>query len=75
MMRNRMPPSEFDVINYWSEVKLDIIKDYARAYSTIMAKQQWCKGHFYIDAFAGARMHISRATGAPYEGKEEFPYY
>jgi three-Cys-motif partner protein len=62
-MRNEMPPFEFDVINYWSEVKLDIIKDYARAYSRIMAKQQWCKGHFYIDAFAGAGMHISRATG------------
>ncbi|HYY28631.1 MAG TPA: DUF5131 family protein [Chthoniobacterales bacterium] len=45
-----MPTFEFDVINYWSEVKLDIIKDYAEAYSTIMAKQQWCKGHFYIDA-------------------------
>src|SRR5271165_1693581 len=63
MMHNGMPPFEFDVINYWSEVKLDIIKDYARAYSTIMAKQQWCKGHIYIDAFAGAGMHISRATG------------
>ena len=58
-----MPPFEFDVINYWSEVKLDIIKDYAKAYSTIMAKQSWCQGHFYIDAFAGAGMHISRATG------------
>jgi three-Cys-motif partner protein len=58
-----MPPFEFDVINYWSELKLDIIKDYAKAYSTIMAKQSWCRGHFYIDAFAGAGMHISRATG------------
>jgi hypothetical protein len=37
MIRNEMPPFEFDVINYWSEVKLDIIKDYARAYSRIMA--------------------------------------
>jgi hypothetical protein len=43
MMRDGMPTFEFDVINYWSEVKLDIIKDYARAFSTIMAKQQWCK--------------------------------
>lgn len=63
MMHDRMPPFEFDVINYWSEVKLDIIKDYAKAYSTIMANQQWCKGHFYIDAFAGAGVHISKATG------------
>jgi three-Cys-motif partner protein len=62
-MHDRMPTFEFDVINYWSEVKLDIIKDYAKAYSTIMAKQRWCKGHFYIDAFAGAGVHISKATG------------
>src|ERR1700751_2032699 len=63
MIPDGMPPFEFDVINYWSEVKLDIIKDYAKTYSTIMAKQEWCKGHYYIDAFAGAGMHISRATG------------
>src|SRR4030042_438762 len=28
---------KFDKIGYWSEVKLDIIKDYAFAYSTIVA--------------------------------------
>jgi len=58
-----MASFEFDEIGYWSEVKLDIIKDYAKAYSTILAKQKWCKGHHYIDAFAGAGIHISKATG------------
>jgi hypothetical protein len=32
---------QHDEIGYWSEVKLDIVKKYASAYSTIMAKQPW----------------------------------
>ena len=58
------PVSEvkFDEIGYWSEVKLAIIKDYARAYSTILAKQSNLK-HIYIDGFAGAGVHVSRSTG------------
>jgi three-Cys-motif partner protein len=58
-----MASFEFDQIGYWSEVKLDIIKDYAKAYSTIMAKQSWSKGHLYIDAFAGAGVHVSKGSG------------
>jgi three-Cys-motif partner protein len=57
-----MPPFEFDKIGHWSEVKLDIIKDYARPYSTILTNQKWCRGHYYIDAFAGAGEHISKTT-------------
>ena len=52
-----------DEIGYWSEVKLDIVKKYARAYSTILAKNPSIKRHIYIDAFAGAGQHISRTTG------------
>ena len=29
----------FDEINYWSEIKLDIVRDYAGAYSRILAAQ------------------------------------
>ena len=57
-----------DEIGYWSEVKLDIVKKYARAYSTIMAKQPLIKRHIYIDAFAGAGTHTSRATGEAVAG-------
>jgi three-Cys-motif partner protein len=53
--------AEFDEIGYWSEVKLEIIKKYAAAYSTILAAQPRLK-HIYIDAFAGPGKHISRAT-------------
>jgi three-Cys-motif partner protein len=55
---------QFDEIGYWSEIKLDIIKDYASAYSTILAGHKRTKlSHAYIDGFAGAGVHISRATG------------
>lgn len=54
---------KLDEIGVWSEIKLDIIKEYASAFTTIMRKQDWCKGYGYIDAFAGAGIHISRKTG------------
>jgi three-Cys-motif partner protein len=54
---------KLDQIGFWSEIKLEIIKKYAGAYTSIMSKQDWCKGYVYIDAFAGAGKHISRKTG------------
>ncbi|MBV6504869.1 MAG: hypothetical protein ILNGONEN_00424 [Syntrophorhabdaceae bacterium] len=55
---------KFDEIGYWSEMKLDIIKDYASEYSKILTAQETPKFyHVYIDAFAGAGTHISRTTG------------
>jgi three-Cys-motif partner protein len=55
----------FDEIGYWSELKLEIIKQYASAYSTNLAAQQHPKlYHVYIDAFAGAGVHISKSTGS-----------
>ena len=54
----------YDEIGYWSEIKLDIIKDYASAYSRILSAQQTPPlYHIYIDAFAGAGRHISKSTG------------
>jgi three-Cys-motif partner protein len=53
----------FDEIGYWSKVKLDIVKEYAAAYSKILAAQKNPSlYHIYIDAFAGAGMHISKKT-------------
>jgi three-Cys-motif partner protein len=49
-------------IGYWSEIKLDIIKEYAKVYSTILSKQSNLK-HVYIDAFAGAGYHITKVSG------------
>ena len=59
-----MTPKQFDEISYWSEIKLDIIKEYASAYSKILAAQSRPSlYHIYIDGFAGAGVHISRSTG------------
>ena len=54
---------KFDEIGEWSEIKLDIIKEYASAFTKIMKSKAWCKGYVYIDAFAGPGIHISRRTG------------
>ena len=53
----------YDEIGYWSEIKLDIIKEYAAAYSRILNSQNKPKFyHIYIDAFAGAGKHKSKST-------------
>jgi three-Cys-motif partner protein len=61
-----------DEIGYWSEVKLEIVRKYASAYSRIMAapaQARTIRAHSYIDAFAGAGTHISKATGEMVPGK------
>lgn len=58
-----MKTFKYDEIGNWSEIKLEIIKKYANAYSTIMTNNPIIKKHIYIDAFAGAGMHILRRTG------------
>lgn len=58
----------FDEIGYWSEVKLDIVRKYASAYSTILSKKDFIRGHVYIDAFAGAGTHLSKSTGLEVAG-------
>jgi three-Cys-motif partner protein len=59
-----MTAIKFDEIGYWSEIKLDIINDYASAYSRILSAQtNPLLYHLYIDAFAGAGLHISKETG------------
>lgn len=54
-------PLEFDEIGYWSEIKLDIVRDYASAYSRILNSKNL--PHIYVDAFAGAGQHISKRSG------------
>lgn len=66
---SRRSELKFDKIGYWSEIKLDIIKDYASAYSKIITAQKNPRlYHVYIDAFAGAGVHISKTTGAFVKG-------
>src|ERR1700736_3116622 len=54
---------QFDEIGGWSELKLEILKKYTAAYSTILSAQRKASlFHVYIDAFAGAGKHLSKAT-------------
>lgn len=50
----------FDRIGYWSEIKLDIVREYAHAYSSILSKKRL--SHSYIDGFAGSGVHLSRSS-------------
>lgn len=53
-----------DEVGCWSEIKLDIIKDYAAEYSKILARQSKPPlYHIYIDAFAGSGQHKSKTSG------------
>ena len=58
-----MNHNKLDEVGYWSEVKLEIVRKYAAAYSTIMNKQSGIRSYLYIDGFAGAGVHISKQTG------------
>jgi three-Cys-motif partner protein len=53
----------FDRIDYWSEVKLDIVEEYARVYSTIVSRQPAIRAHLYVDAFSGPGVHVSKQSG------------
>jgi three-Cys-motif partner protein len=60
---------KYEEIGYWSEIKLDIVKKYAAAYSRILAAQKSLSlQYIYIDAFAGAGMHLSKSTGEYVQG-------
>lgn len=63
-----MTNMDLDVVGYWTEIKLQIIRDYAREYSKILNKQAVIKHFAFIDGFAGAGKHISKATGDEIDG-------
>jgi arginase family enzyme len=54
-------PLKFDEINYWTELKLEIIKKYGEAYTKAFARHPNLK-KFYIDGFSGAGVHLSKQS-------------
>ena len=52
---------KFDDIGVWSEVKLNIIEEYAKPYIDIIRKSN-LKAH-YIDGFSGAGIHTHKDSG------------
>lgn len=57
-----MTAQQLDEIGPWSEIKLQIVREYAKAYSTILSTQRDISKHLYIDGFAGIGKHYSRTT-------------
>jgi len=41
-------------VGAWAKEKLKCLNDYLSAYTTILRKQDWCEGYYYLDAFAGS---------------------
>ena len=56
-----------DEVGFWSEIKHEIIQEYATAY-TIILKRHPRLWYGYIDAFAGPGESISEATGTVIRG-------
>ncbi len=54
---------KLDEVGYWTEAKLEIVRKYAKAYTTILKSKPVIRRYIYIDGFAGAGLHISRQTG------------
>ncbi len=59
----RRSPIQFDEIGVWSRIKLDIVREYASAYSTILSAQRKpALDHVYVDGFAGGGKHLVRGA-------------
>jgi three-Cys-motif partner protein len=54
-------PLKFDEIGYWSELKLEIVEKYGAAYTSTFRNAPNLK-KYYIDAFSGAGLHVSKRT-------------
>lgn len=63
-----MNNDQLDTVGYWTEIKLHILEEYAKAYAKVLKHQQHIKHVAYIDAFAGAGAHISKTSGAQIDG-------
>jgi three-Cys-motif partner protein len=61
-------PERLDVVGHWTEMKLQILQEYAVAYAQILKNQRFIKHVAYIDGFAGAGDHISKGSGKIIKG-------
>jgi three-Cys-motif partner protein len=58
----------FDRLGVWSQIKHEILGEYAHAYTTIVKKQRFIDKVLYIDAFAGTGYGVDRDTGEQLRG-------
>jgi three-Cys-motif partner protein len=57
---------KIDEIGYWSEIKLDILREYAKPYNTII--RNYKLKPIYIDGFAGAGHHKAKGSDRLIDG-------
>jgi three-Cys-motif partner protein len=58
-----------DEIGPWSEIKLEIIREYGPAYTKAFSGEKGRKlKRYYIDGFSGAGLHVSKESKAVIEG-------
>lgn len=53
-----------DEVGPWAKDKHDRLREYLVEYTKILRNQKWCRGFYYIDAFAGAGKHAVRSTSS-----------
>jgi three-Cys-motif partner protein len=58
---------KFDEVGHWSEIKLEIVEKYGTAYTSAFRNARNLK-KYYIDAFSGAGVHVSKRTKEAIEG-------
>ncbi len=63
-----MAETKLDEVGLWTEIKLQILREYSAAYAAILSKQPFIRHYAYIDGFAGAGTHISKTTGKEIDG-------
>jgi three-Cys-motif partner protein len=59
---------QFDLVGYWTEIKLSILREYAKAYAKILSRQGAIRYYAYIDAFAGMGTVKLKDTGEEING-------
>lgn len=59
---------KFDEIGYWSELKLEIVEKYGAAYTNAFKGKGKSLKKYYIDAFSGSGVHISKKSGGMVPG-------
>lgn len=60
----------------WAIEKLEILRKYLEAYTTILKNQEhWCKGFYFVDAFAGAgKAEIRKAKPKSSVSKDQLDF-
>jgi three-Cys-motif partner protein len=63
-----MSDDVFDQLGDWSQIKHEILEQYAHAYTTIICSKPVIRRVLYIDAYAGSGYALNRDTGAQLPG-------